>query len=114
MAYTAASLRSANPNGGIVLGAYGWLEKVAPESQAASSAFLHAPSLNQATTAAVPIGVPLACGRIGSARFKWISSARVRVATHLLDGVREGQALGALSETGWSGRCTNWAEPEHR
>ena len=47
------SLRTANANGGIVLGAYGWLENVSPQPAQTSSGFIHAPSLNQSTTAAV-------------------------------------------------------------
>ena len=92
------SLRSANPNGGIVLGAYGWLENVRPQpQQAQSSGFVHAPSLNQATTAAVLRSGYLAHAGASQRPFEIdLSSARVRMAMHILDGVREGQPLGAL------------------
>lgn len=97
--------QSGDPNAGIVLGGYGWLEDVRPqpsEQQLASApAFIHAPSLNQATTAAVlrsgylshqadpanPLNRPFEID---------LSSARVRLALHLLDGIREGQSLSAL------------------
>ena len=92
------SLRTANPNGGIVLGSYGWLEDVRPQpQQAASSGFVHAPSLNQATTAAVLRAGFLAHSDASPRPFEIdLSSGKVRLATHLLDGIREGQPLGAL------------------
>src|SRR5262249_41070852 len=47
-------LRRTTANGGIVLGAYGWLEEVRPQPQRTPSAgYVHAPSLQHATTAAV-------------------------------------------------------------
>ena len=93
-----ASLRAANPNGGIVLGAYGWLEDVRPQSpQAASTGFIQAPSLNQSTTAAVLRSGYLAHSNAAPRPFEIdLSSGKVRLALHLLEGVREGQPLGAL------------------
>ena len=41
------------PNGGIVLGAYAWVENVLPQTAQTSAGFIHAPSLNQSTTAAI-------------------------------------------------------------
>jgi hypothetical protein len=91
-------LRRTNPNGGIVLGGYGWVEDVFPQTSSTPPAgYVHAPSLAHATTAAVmrsgylthrngaqtPMAVDL-------------TSDRVRLALHLLDGVRSGQPLGAL------------------
>jgi hypothetical protein len=92
------SLRTANPNGGIVLGAYGWLENVRPQSQqAASTGFVHAPSLSQSTTAAVLRSGYLAHSDATPRPFEIdLSSGKVRLALHLLEGVREGQPLGAL------------------
>lgn len=90
--------RAAKPSGGVVLGAYGWLENVRPTTQAAPSAgFVHAPSLNQAVTAAILRSGYLA-NQSGAQRPLEIdlSSKRVRLALHLLDGMREGQSLGAL------------------
>lgn len=92
------SLRASNPDGGIVLGSYGWLENVRPQpQQAASAGFVHAPSLGQATTAAVMRAGYLAHSGATQRPFEIdLSSSRVRLALHLLDGIREGQPLGAL------------------
>lgn len=93
------ALRAADLNGGIGLGAYGWLENVVPQpAQAASAGFIHAPSLNQSTTAAVLRAGYMAHSDATAARpFEVdLSSGKVRLATHLLDGIREGQPLGAL------------------
>jgi hypothetical protein len=90
-------LRTADPDGGVILGAYGWLEEVRPQSQQASAGYVHAPSLNQATTVAVLRSGYL--GHEGGPQKPFeidLSSARVRLALHLLDGIREGQSLGAL------------------
>ncbi|GAA2399831.1 hypothetical protein GCM10010191_03750 [Actinomadura vinacea] len=110
---------------GIHLGAYGWLEEVRPRSRPgekqvelsgdlaelftppgssplmhdpANGGYIHAPSPGQATTAAV-----LRAGYIANAspanRETFavnLSSERVRVALTLLDGLRQGQSLGAL------------------
>jgi len=92
------SLRTSTPDGGIVLGAYGWLEDVRPQSQAAASAgFVHAPSLNQATTAAVLRAGYLAHSDANPRPFEIdMSSGKVRLALHLLGGIRSGQPLSAL------------------
>jgi hypothetical protein len=89
--------RGAAPDGGIVLGAYGWLEDVTPQPQASSTGYVHAPSPAHATTAAV-----LRSGYLthqDGARKPMeidLSSDRVRLGLHLLDGIRAGQPLGAL------------------
>lgn len=90
--------RAVNPAGGITLGAYGWLENVAPQSQAAASlGYVHAPSLNQSTTAAVLRSGYLAHEGGSQRPFEIdLSSARVRLGLHLLDGIRQGQPLSAL------------------
>lgn len=89
--------RAVTPNGGVVLGAYGWVEDVKPESAVASAGYVHAPSLAHATTAAVLRSAYLTHkGTAPSPLALNLSSSRVRLALHLLDGVREGQSLGAL------------------
>jgi hypothetical protein len=91
-------LRRTTPAGGIVLGGYGWLEDVRPQPQRVPSAgYVHAPSLQHATTAAVLRSGYLS-HRDGSQPAMEIdlTSDRVRLGLHLLDGVRAGQPLGAL------------------
>jgi len=91
-------LRRVTPAGGIVLGAYGWVENLRPEPQRTPSAgYIHAPSLAHATTAAV-LRSGYLTHRDGTQPAMQIdlSSDRVRLALHLLDGVRTGQSLGAL------------------
>ena len=110
---------TANGGGGQFVGAYGWVENLKPATRpdplpAASlppgelspiyplvkdSGFIHAPSLAHASTAALlrnahlgPTGIPSPNGPFAID----LSSRRVREATHLLDGVRSGQPLGAL------------------
>jgi hypothetical protein len=92
--------RLAAPGSGIVLGAYGWVEDVRPQpQQPASAGYIHAPSLAHASTAAV-----LRSGYLthkngpqqAQAMQIDLSSDRVRLGLHLLDGVRTGQPLGAL------------------
>jgi hypothetical protein len=108
-----SEMRQANPTG-ILLGGYGWIMNLKPTGppvfeptvgdQGAlirprdNPGYTHTPSLAQAATVAVlrsghlthSAGVnndPLAID---------LSSERVRLATWLLDGVRQGQPLGAL------------------
>ncbi|HET6844345.1 MAG TPA: hypothetical protein VFK06_22080 [Candidatus Angelobacter sp.] len=90
--------RRVTPNGGIILGAYGWLEDVRPAAtQMASAGYVHAPSLNHATTAAVLRSGYLSHRDGPQSPFQIdLSSDRVRLGLHLLDGIREGQPLGAL------------------
>jgi hypothetical protein len=92
------ALRSANPNDGIVLGGYGWLEDVRPQPPRTPSAgYVHAPSLAHATTAAV-LRSGYLTHRDGTqpAMAVDLTSDRVRLGLHLMDGVRSGQPLGAL------------------
>ncbi|MGW6621973.1 hypothetical protein ACWF99_12115 [Nocardia sp. NPDC055002] len=110
------------PRRGVYLGAYGWLENVRPDpkrlsapdlSDELAAAFaegpplqvdpangghLHAPSLNQAVTAAILRAGELANRTAGTPNAFSINltSTRVRTALALLDGVRSGQHLGAL------------------
>jgi hypothetical protein len=109
---------------GIYLGAYAWLENVRPENKvftpvslepdlepifntpsdpplrrdSTNKGYIHAPSLNQAVTAAV-----LRDGYIANASpanrqtlAVNLTSERVRVALSMLEGIRGGQSLGAL------------------
>ena len=99
---------------GVHIGAYGWVENLspAPPRQPApvvpdevtgaplmvdpdNGGFVQAPSLAHATTAAVLRSGHLSHG--GAARFAVdLSSRRMRAAVWLIDGVRQGQPLGAL------------------
>jgi hypothetical protein len=93
-----ATLRTRRPLG-VRLGGYGVLENVRPATaaQAASHGYIHAPSLGQATTAAVLRSGHLAqAGEPGQPLALDLSSRRVRLALALLDGIRAGQPLGAL------------------
>lgn len=100
---------------GLRVGAYGWVLNLCPLPAAAplptpageagvvfalpnDPGFLHAPSLDQAQTAAL-----LRNGHLSKANLNApgafaidLSSRRVRLAEQLLDGVRQGQPLGAL------------------
>lgn len=110
-----AELRAAEPTG-VQLGAYGWVVNLRPaEAQTevtpppgeqgplvvapANPGFVHTPSLTQAATAAVLRSGHLAHAGDGSPADLLavdLSSRRVRLAQRLLDGVRQGQPLGAL------------------
>jgi hypothetical protein len=110
-----AEMRKASPTG-MLYGGYGWVmnlkpaearTKVTPPSgeqdpvyeSLNNPGFMHTPSLTQATTAAV-----LRSGHLTHARNQTpddllaidLSSERVRLAKWLLDGIRQGQPLGAL------------------
>ena len=115
---------AAGPRRGIHLGAYGWLENVFPEAHVlepvklppeleeefgdknrpplmrdlSNGGYVHAPSIDHASAAAV-----LRSGFLANATPAHpdtmavnISSERVRLAMSVLQGVREGQSLGAL------------------
>ena len=108
-------IRQSNPTG-VQFGGYGWvmnLKPAAAQTKVAAPAgepdpvfpathnpgFIHTPSLTQAATAAI-----LRSGHLTHAAADNqndllavdLSSERVRLATWLLDGVRQGQPLGAL------------------
>ena len=99
---------------GVHLGAYGWVEDLAPGApltdvpagehpsiarplfrRADSAGFVHAPSLQHAATAGVLRSAHLAHGG-GPEMAIDLSSRRVRIGLWLLEGVRAGQPLGAL------------------
>jgi hypothetical protein len=111
-----SDLRAATPTG-VTLGAYGAVEDLTrraprpPVAQPPAGApaplladtsgggYVHAPSLAQAATAAVLRAGHLshaASDANASALAVDLSSSRVRTALGLLDGVRQGQSLGAL------------------
>jgi hypothetical protein len=81
----------------LYLGAYGWVDDVRPQPAAVSWGYVHAPSLGHAASAAVLRSGYLTHRDGGSdAAAIDLSSSRVRLAQNVLDGVRSGQALGAL------------------
>ena len=108
------AMRSRNPTG-IHIGGFGWLENLRPSTaplpagtqagaagppiafQSATGGFIHAPSMDHASAAAVLRNAYLT--RSGSDRARYavdLSSERVRTARLLLAGVREGQSIAAL------------------
>lgn len=92
-------MRDGQPTG-LHLGGYGWLENLKPAPPSSSDGFVHAPSTDHAATAAVLRSGyrSHAGGGTGKANPLQIdlSSARVRSALELTEGVRSGQSLGAL------------------
>ncbi|WP_254532749.1 BGTF surface domain-containing protein [Natrinema gelatinilyticum] len=83
---------------GIRIGAYGVVENLEPSSAPKSAGHVHAPSLPQATTAAVlRSGYQSHRGtERGDLLEVDLSAERVREAEELIEGVRQGQPLGAL------------------
>ncbi|WP_440990807.1 hypothetical protein [Haloarchaeobius baliensis] len=83
---------------GIHVGAWGYVEDLHPDESDDTGEFLHAPSLEQATTAAVLRGGHRAFENEDEGHLSAVdlSADRARIAKQLLDGVREGQPLGAL------------------
>lgn len=109
------------PKRGVHLGAYGWLENVRPAPPAAivspkeipeelredgidvieqpdNGGYIHGPSINHAVAAAVLRNAYLThADQQNAAHFSVnLTSERVRTALSLLEGVRNGQELGAL------------------
>jgi hypothetical protein len=81
----------------LYIGAYGWVDNVRPQPSPTSWGFVHAPSPAHAATSAVLRSAYLTHQQSGSgAAAVDLSSTRVRLSQNLLDGVRSGQALGAL------------------
>jgi hypothetical protein len=93
------ALREARP-AGLTIGAYGWVEEIEPAGDEASDGgFVHAPSIAHAATAGVLRSGYLShnADASGDGAFAIdLTSARVRTALHLVDGIRQGQPLGAL------------------
>jgi hypothetical protein len=109
-------LRAREPTG-VHLGGYGWVEDLRPKQpltpvttlprgeqaplfeDTTNAGYIHAPSLSHAAAAAVLRSGHLSHAQTGSPDGPLtidLSSDRVRVARWLIDGVRQGQPLGAL------------------
>ncbi len=108
-------IRQAQPRG-LTVGGYAWIENLSPLARTPVTAtppgetgaplfaarepggFIHAPSISQAAAAGVMrSGYLSQPGEGGSRPFAVdLSSQRVRLAEFLLDGIRQGQPLGAL------------------
>ncbi|SHH00510.1 hypothetical protein [Halobaculum gomorrense] len=85
---------------GVYVGAYGYVEDLRPESGDRSTGYVHAPSIDQATAAAVLRSVHDAeTDEYGDLFAVDLSSDRVRDALDLLEGVRAGHSLGELLGT---------------
>ncbi|MFE6288031.1 hypothetical protein [Streptomyces sp. NPDC057877] len=81
---------------GVQLGAYGWVENLSPHPGHRSRGWVLAPSLPQAATAAILHSGYLSHPTDPGAFAVDLSSRRMRVATTVLEGVAQGQPLGAL------------------
>ena len=92
-----ASERRTSPTG-LQVGAYGWLVNLEPREGKASQGFIHAPSLDHATTAAVLRSGWSAFGTEdgGSPLAINLSGRQIRAARSLVEGVRSGQELGRV------------------
>lgn len=88
------AIRSAGSND-LHLGGFGWVEDLHVETTPDSLGHVHAPSIGQATTAAILRSGHLA-HRGGNEFALDLSSERVRLSLELMDGVRAGQPLAAL------------------
>ncbi len=92
-------LRSKKP-AGLTIGAFGWVENIRPGAGTRPvGGYIHAPSLDQAATAGILRSAYLThnADQNGDGAFAIdLSSQRVRAALHIVDGVQQGQPLGAL------------------
>ena len=92
-------LRAATPKG-LSVGAFGWLFDLVPQDRSPrDGGFIAAPTLEQATTAGILRSAYLAHNARDSSGGAFaidLSSARVRRAQGLLEGVANGQSIGAL------------------
>ena len=92
-------LRAARP-AGLTIGAYGWVEDIEPTGhRQLDGGFVHAPSITHAATAGILRSAYLSHNGEPNDKGAFavdLSSARVRTALHLLDGVRQGQPLAGL------------------
>jgi hypothetical protein len=110
------SMRASQPQG-VYIGGYGWVENLRPEAIARTevtpppgetaplfahvndTGFIHAPSMTHAATAALLRNAQLGSDGVAESDGAFaidLSSRRVREASWLLDGVRQGQPLAAL------------------
>ncbi len=91
-----AHLRDTKPTG-IQLAGYGWLENIRPSAASPSAGYVHAPSLAHGVTAAVLHSGYLSREKNDADTSAFdLTSKRARLARWLLDGIRQGQSLGAL------------------
>lgn len=83
---------------GLTVGAFGWLDAFPTGGASTVAGYVHAPSTQHALTAAVLLSADKAHRAQGHANAFAVdlSSARVRGALELLEGLRAGQPLGAL------------------
>lgn len=90
-------LRNGNSEG-LYIGGYGYIENLKPRVSKISEGFIHAPSLNHAATSAVLYNGYLSYKEKEGQKPLLIdlSSTRTQMALRLLEGVRQGQPLGAL------------------
>lgn len=91
-------LRKDHPSG-LNIGAYGWVTDLEPRAdRRLSQGFIHAPSMAHATTASILRAGWQSHGTAdpSSAAAVDLRSDRIRTATWLLDGIRQGQDLGDL------------------
>ena len=92
-------LHAARPVG-LTIGAYGWVEEIEPTGhRQLDGGYVHAPSLTHAATAGILRSGYLSHNGEPNDKGAFavdLSSARVRTALHLLDGVRQGQPLAGL------------------
>lgn len=90
----------ARQQGSVTIGAYGWVEDLAPTGPLApDGGYLHAPSLTHAAAAGILRSAYLSHNPDGGGDGAFavdLASARVRLALELIDGIRQGQPLGAL------------------
>lgn len=92
-----AAARTLNPQG-IYFGAFGYVENVRPDSSRVNTSygFVHAPSIDQAVTAAVLRSAYKTTGENNERMGVKLTSARVRSALEVLDGLRAGRTLSGL------------------
>lgn len=108
--------------GGIQLGGFGWVHDLAPDAAGTteSQGFIHTPSLQHAATAAILRSGWSVHGTEDEASSLAVDlrGGRVQLASWLLDGVRQGQALGALLgyrfERALQDGLQDWIDPVRR
>jgi len=94
--------RDSTPARGLTIGAYGVVENLQPEATPAADGWIHAPSIRHAVAAGILRSshlnhLPAAGPATDGGPFAIdLSSGRIRTAAHVIDGVRQGQQLGAL------------------
>lgn len=90
------SLRRERPTG-VHIGGYGWVEGLRPGTGGRSQGYVHAPSVGQATTAAMLLSGHLSRKATADSVFGIdLSSERTTRALEILSGIRQGQPIGAL------------------